>query len=272
MLEEKPPLRPPSRLSLLAGDVRASIKLRELWLYLGWRDIKKHYSRSIIGPFWLTLSMGVTVTGLGLLYSQIFRTDITHYLPFLALGFIIWGFISGLILGSCNIYSNAASSLRQVKLPISLYIFQFLWAQLIAFAHNATIYLAVLCLFPVRPGVGALLAIPALGIILVAGIFISMILGPVCARFRDVPMIVGSAVQVIFFITPVIWSASQLPDRALFVNANPFHHFIEIVRGPLLGEPPAALSWVVSIVCTITLGAVAIPFFARYRSRLPYWA
>ena len=246
--------------------------MRELWLFLGWRDVRKHYRRSVIGPFWLTLSMGIMVGSLGFLYSQIFSMDIASYLPFLAVGFILWGLISGAVVGGCNVFSSAAGSIRQIRLPLSVYIFQFVWSQLINFAHNFLIYLIVMILFDIPIGISVILFVPALAIYLLNAVFAVMVLGPLCARFRDIPMIVSSLIQVTFFLTPIIWSAAQIPQRTAFVALNPFYHFIEIARDPLLGGTGTWTNWLTCIAMTVVFGAVAILFFSRYRSRIPYWA
>ncbi|WP_349943201.1 ABC transporter permease [Fulvimarina sp. MAC8] len=260
------------RLEIAWEDFRQGLAMRELWIFLGWRDVRKHYRRSVIGPFWLTLSMGIMVGSLGFLYSQIFGMDISTYLPFLAVGFILWGFISGTITAACNVFSGATASIRQIRLPLSVYIFQFVWSQLINLAHNFLIYLIVLVLFEIAINWSILLFIPAIGIYILNGIFFVMVLGPLCARFRDIPMIVISFVQVIFFMTPILWSSEQIPQRVAFVALNPFYHFIEIARDPLLGGTGTLVNWLACIVMTVLFGAVATGFFARYRSRIPYWA
>lgn len=261
-----------SRIRDCIADFSEGLAKRELWLFLGWRDVRKHYSRSILGPFWLTLSMGVMVAGLGVLYSQIFGMAIDEYLPFLAVGFIVWGLISGSINGACNVYSQAANSIRQIRLPHSVYVFQFMWTQLITFAHNFIIYIAVALIFTINPGWHVLLVFPAIALLALNGFFVAMILGPLCARFRDIPLIVQSIVQVAFFMTPILWSAQQIPGRAFFVALNPFHHFIEIAREPLLAGSVSVSSWLVCIAITIVMGTLATLFFARYRSRIAYWA
>jgi ABC-2 type transport system permease protein len=261
-----------ARLAAGLADLRAGVRRRELWLYLGWRDVQKHYRRSVLGPFWLTLSMGIMVAGLGVLYSQIFNMEIATYLPFLALGFILWGLIGTSITNACTVFTSAASSVRQIHMPLSIYVFQFAWSQLITFAHNFVIYIAVALIFSIKPSWTTLLVFPAIALFTLNAIFCAMILGPLCARFRDIPLIVASLIQVAFFMTPVLWSAEQIPQRAHFVNLNPFYHFIEIAREPLLGEPISLLHWLVALVLTASLGTVSFLFYARFRSRVAYWA
>ena len=253
-------------------DIADSIKARDLWIFLGWRDVKKHYQRSIIGPFWVTLSMGIMVGSLGILYSQIFGMDIRTYLPFLAVGLILWGFIGGSINAACTVFSGASSSIRQVRLPVSIYVFQFVWSQLITLGHNFLIYIVVALVFGIDLNASVLLFLPALMLLSLNAAFCAMIFGPLCARFRDIPMIVSSVIQVTFFLTPILWSVRQIPDRAIFVNLNPFYHFIEIARDPLLGQTGNLANWLTCIGITIVLGLVAIFFFARYRARIAYWA
>ena len=261
-----------SRLAVAYDDLREGLGMHELWLFLGWREVRRHYSRSLLGPLWLTLSMGIMVASLGVLYAAIFHMEIRDYLPFLAIGFIMWGLIGGSITGACDVFSNAAGSIRQIRMPYSIYILQFVWTQLITFAHNFVIYIAVMLIFGLWPGLHVLLFLPALALITLNGVFVAMILGPLCARFRDIPMIVASIIQVSFFLTPIIWSAAQIPQRAFFVGANPFYHFIEIARDPLLGGTGTLVNWLACGAMTAALGAVAFVFFARYRARIAYWA
>lgn len=260
------------RMNAAWKDIREAIAIRELWIFLGWRDVRKHYRRSVIGPLWLTLSMGIMVGSLGVLYSQIFGMDITTYLPFLAVGFILWGFIGSSINAACTVFSGVTQSIRQVRLPLSAYIFQFVWAQMITFAHNFLIYIVIALAFGINPGWTALLFVPAFVLYALNASFCAMILGPLCARFRDIPMIVGSVVQVVFFMTPILWSTTQLPQRAAFVELNPFYHFIEIARDPLLGGTGNPSNWLACLAITFFLGGVGTIFFARYRSRIAYWA
>ncbi|WP_244490862.1 ABC transporter permease [Aureimonas frigidaquae] len=262
----------PSMLRKGISDIAQGLRRHELWAFLGWREVRKQYQRSVLGPFWLTLNMGILVTALGWFYSHIFAQNITEFLPYLALGFIIWALISGMINDSCTVFTSAANSVRQAHLPFSIYAYQLAWRHLVVFGHNIFIYVGVAIFFRIWPGATALLAIPGIALILTAGFFLALVLGPMAARFRDIPPITASFTQILFFLTPIIWTPQSLPERAYFVMANPFYHFLAIVREPLLGRMPTALNWSVSLGVTVGLAAVAIVFFSRLRARIPYWA
>jgi ABC-2 type transport system permease protein/lipopolysaccharide transport system permease protein len=261
-----------ARLDKGLGDIAAGLKLRETWMFLGWQEVRKQYRRSVIGPFWITLNMGIMVGALGLLYSQLFHQDIVHFLPYLTVGFVVWNLLVGLVNESCSVFTSVAASLKQTKMPLSVYAYQLLWRQLVLFLHNFTIYVIVALIFGVWPGLNILMALPGLALILIAGFFVALIMGPLSARFRDVPPITASVTQIFFFITPVFWTTSSLPGRHAVILLNPFYHFLEIVRQPLLGQAPDLIDWTVSVAITIILALVGTLFFSRFRARIPYWA
>ena len=238
---------------------------------MGLHDIRQRYRRSIIGPFWITLSMGIMVGALGLLYGTIFKQDMHDYLPFLAAGFILWGLISSLIIDGTRVFISAEGLIRQLPAPLSVHVYRLIWSNLISFAHNIWIYVLVALWYGLAPGWPMMLAMPALLLVLLNAFWMALLLGVVSARFRDIPLVVSSLMQVMFFITPVIWKPEMLPGRALILNLNPFHHLVEIMRAPLLGQVPALENWVAVIVVTLGGWAVALWFFSAYRWRLAYW-
>ena len=91
------------------------------------------------------------------------------------------------------------------------------------------------------------------------------------ARFRDIPRILASLAQILFLVTPIIWTPDLLGPQSYLAQANPFFHLIEIVRAPLLGVVPSALTLWVTLAVTALNGLVAGCFFLRFRSRIAYW-
>lgn len=252
-------------------DIGAGWDRRELWMTLGLQDVRQRYRRSKLGPFWITLSMAIMVLALGLLYGRIFGQDLHDYLPFLAAGFVIWGMVASLVNDGCQSFIQAEGMIRQLNAPLSIYAYRGLWSTLIAFAHNVWVFLGVALWFGVDLNWNLLWVPVALLVLLLNGLWIALFLGILSARFRDVPPIVGSVVQVLFFITPVIWKPEMLPGRALWLDLNPFYHLVEIMRAPLLGQPPALGNWLTVIAITVVGWAVALFFYSAYRWRVAYW-
>ena len=125
--------------------------------------------------------------------------------------------------------------------------------------------------FEIRPGWIALLAVPAVALLCLNGIWAGLLLGLLSARFRDVPQIVANAMQVAFFLTPILWKPDLLPGRAFVVTYNPFFYAVELVRAPLMGTTPPLESWLAALVATLLGASVALAVFVRYRRRIAYW-
>jgi len=260
-----------SRLAEAIADLVGGLKLWELWSTLGWHDIRQRYRRSIVGPFWLTLSMGIMVGGLAYLYAGLFGQNTEGYLVYVATGMIVFNLISTIATEGSTVFIGSASLILQLRAPLSIYIYQMLWRNLLIFAHNISIYVIVLIFVKVDIGWNILLSFAGLFLVLLGGVWIGLTLGGLSARFRDVPPIVSSIMQVAFFLTPIFWTPGALPGRELFVHLNPFYYLVEVVRMPLLGQTPALSVWLAVIGMNCVGALIAIAFYARYRGRIAYW-
>ncbi len=203
-----------SRNRLALADVARGLRLWRLALALGWLDIRLRYRGSMLGPFWLTISTGVMVAALGGLYSALFKMNLHDYLPFLALSQVLWGFLAALVSEACTTFTDAEGIIRSVRMPFFLFSARTLIRNVIALAHNIVVIVVVFAVFWMWPGWDGLLAIPALLVWIVDALALTLLLGAFCARFRDIQPIVNSVMQIMFFITPVIWKPEQLGDGA----------------------------------------------------------
>ena len=270
-------VRPPpaSQTELALLDIKRGARARHLWGLLGWQDIRRRYRRSVLGPFWLTISMGVLVAALGTLYGTLLNVEFAVYVPFLALGFVVWTLISSLVTDGCTAFTGAESIIKQTNLPLSVHVYRMVWRHVLVFCHNVAIFVVVAVVFSIWPGWTGLLALPGLVLLCLNGMWMGLFLGIISARFRDVPPIVASVIRIAFFVTPIIWMPELMPGRAamlsLVLDFNPFFHFLELVRAPLLGQTPGLVSWLA--VSGMTLGGWLATFalFRRYRRRIAYW-
>lgn len=252
-------------------DIVQGARAMNLWGLLAWQDIRSRYRRSTLGPFWLTLSMGLLVSLLGWLYSVLFQVDLVRYLPFLALGFVVWTLISNLVLEACRVFINAQSIITQMELPLSVHVYRLVWRNLIISAHNALIFVIIALALQIWPGWTGLLALPGVALLGLNGIYVGLLLGLLSARFRDVPPIVESVMRIAFFVTPVIWMPEFLPQRVVLLELNPFFHCLEVVRAPLLGQAPALVSWLAVVGMTLLGWLVTFLMYRRYRRHIAYW-
>ena len=265
------PLPAASQVAIALLDLVEGARTSHLWGLLGWQDIRRRYRRSIIGPFWLTISMGVLVAVLSILYGALLKVEIAEYAPFVALGFIVWTMISALIIDGCAAFTSAESMIKQVDLPLSVHVYRVVWRNLLIFFHNFAIFVVVAVIFSIRPGWAGLLIVPGLVLLCLNGLWMGLLFGLISARFRDVPPIMDSIVRIAFFVTPIIWMPELLPDRAVLLDLNPFYHFLELVRAPLLGQTPELASWLAVLGVMVAGWLVTFVLFCHYRCRIAYW-
>lgn len=253
-------------------DLHQAILHYNLWFALAVQDVRGRYRRSTLGPFWLTISMAIMIAGMGPLYGSLFRQDLSKFIPYLAIGWIMWAFIAGLVNDFVEAFSGSSSYLRNMKLPLSLFILRVIARHLLMLAHNVIILIMVYIFSDIKVTWNLLLFIPNLVLVVSELFFLGTIIAIFCARYRDMAPVVNNLVQVLFFITPIVWHADQLPPtRQFFVEINPVYYLLELLRLPLMGITPSAVFYNVTIVILGLTAAVAYFILTRYRHRVSYW-
>jgi ABC-type polysaccharide/polyol phosphate export permease len=259
------------RLAKAYADLLEGLDKSWLWMALAAQDIKLRYRGSILGPFWLTVSTAVMIGAMGLLYAKLLHTAVTTYLPFLTIGLVTWQFISTLINEGCTTFLAVQGVIQQVRLPFSLHAYRLVYRNLLVFAHNLIVVPLVFAIFPPALDWRVVWVLPALALLLVNGVWVSLLLGMVSARFRDVPPIIGSFLQVVFFVTPIFWAPDMLGAWQPMAELSPLFAAIDLMRAPLLGAAPAPHSWPVMLVVTALGAGGTFLLFARFRGRIAFW-
>jgi len=208
---------------------------------------------------------------MGVLYSALFGMKLSEYMSFLALSLVLWGFLSALVTEACTAYTSDENIIRSMRVAYSLYPVRVVVRNLVVLAHNVVVVVLVDLLLWTWPGQDALLAVPGLLLWLVDGVAVGLLLGPLCARFRDIPPIVASLMQIAFFISAVIWKPSQLGEHEWMMAFNPVFALLEIVRAPLLGQAPSAAIYLSALLFSALLCGAAWLLFVRVRGRIAFW-
>ena len=258
------------------GDLVDGYRRRELWLHLGWQDIKQRYRRSVLGPFWITIATGTTAVAMGGLYSKLFHLQLSVHLPYVTLGLIIWNLINASILEGAEVFVANEGLIKQLPTPLSVHVYRLVWRQMILFAHNIVIYLVIAIIFPKPWSWADLSVIPALGLIVLNCVWVSLCFGILATRYRDIGPLLFSIVQLLFFMTPIIWNDDTLRQQGAgawskIVELNPLLHYLDIVRAPLLGAHQELRHWAVVVGLTIVGWVLAAFAMRQYRARVAYW-
>jgi len=240
---------------------------------LGWQDILSRYRRSTVGPFWITISMGLTVSIIAYVFGHLFNTPLEEYLPFLATGFILWVFFTSSILDGSLCFIESESMIKELQIPFLTYVYRVLWRNLFILAHNILIIPFVFLITGKNFTLFALLVVPGLFFVTFFLGWVSTLLAIICSRYRDAHHIVSSLLNVIFYLTPILWMPSQLSihTELEFFNLNPFYHMLELIRTPLLGKPPSIVSYIIVFFINIIGVLLTYKIFIHFRNKIAYW-
>lgn len=247
-----------------------------IWLTLAWNDIKLRYRRSSLGPFWITLSMAIKIYFMGFLYSHLFKIDITTYFPFLASGIIVWTTVSTIINESAFAFVLSENYLRNIKILFSHIIMRIILRNLIIFAHNILAFIPIIMYFHGYDNnfsaLNIMLLIPNLLLISIMAFSWVGIAAIIGTRFRDMALIIDSLIQIVFFVTPIMWMPSLLPEKYQFLAwLNPFYHVVNLIKEPLLGHSVDIISYQV-IFGLITVGFTAFYYLMnKNKYKVIFW-
>lgn len=262
------------RVGLAYRDIQDGVKLYQLAWALAFSDIKLRYRGSAIGPFWLTISTGVQIGSMAFIYADLFHTDIHTYFPFLCVSMIFWGFLSSLVTDGCTSFIGAEGLIKGTRMPFFIHAMRSVLRDAITFCHNLVVVIIVLVALQVHQSFAVLWVIPGLLLWFVNGFALALALGAICARFRDIPQIVGAVMQIAFFVTPIMWMPDILKGHRgaeLLVHLNPFVYMINIVRNPLINEPLTMVQVERALAVSAVVVIMSMLVFARTRGRIAFW-
>ena len=252
-------------------DIRAAIGLMPLIAFMARGDLRARYKRSILGPLWMTLATAMGTLGLGLVWSELFKMPREQFVPALTAGLIMWQLLSGCLLEATTTYWRQASIIRNVSMPLSVHPIQMVMKHLINFAHNLPVFVLVVVLFHVPVTGFTLLFFPCMLLVIANLMWITLLFSMLGARFRDLEYVIGAALPVLMFLSPVFYRPNYLPVSGTLMWLNPFSYLIEVIRYPLLGTAPPLFVVGVNLAFCAIGWAFAITMFNAKRDRIAYW-
>lgn len=254
-------------------DVTDGLRSWPLWTRLGWRDVKGRYIRTVLGPFWNTLSLAFFIAAISVVWSRLWNVNLDTFFPFVAAGLVIWTFMSAMIMEGTSTFLNAEGLIKSQNFSFTMLAATIVWRNLVILAHNLLIIVVVWIIFRVPLSWEMLYFFPGLLLIFVNSLWVAILLGILTTRFRDIQVLVSMVLQVAVFVTPIFWAYDQLAGRVAFIiiDLNLLLHFIEILRMPLLGKAPTLHTVIYVLVVSVVGWAITLMFFSRFRRRIAYW-
>ncbi|WP_298243837.1 glycosyltransferase [uncultured Bradyrhizobium sp.] len=223
---------------------------------LAWSDMRHRYVRSLLGPFWMSLQMAIVVAVLGSVIGQMSNADVLSRLPMLALSMTAWTFLNSVVLDATTALQNSASLIRDRALPPVIFLLQCTFRQALFALHNACVPLLLWLVLSPHDFSHGLAALPGLLLFVVCTFALSLVLGAMATRYRDLKPIIESTLMLAFLASPVIWSSDMISHRSTVMRLNPLTHLFAVWREPLTGSPidPVSIAYVL-VALALLIGA-----------------
>lgn len=259
-------------MNIFIKDFYETLRISALWVFMAHQDIVSRYRRTTLGPWWITIGTGIGLTGMGLVWSTLFEAPLKEVFPYFTVGFVCWGFIATSLIESPNIFLGVGSIVKSIKIPFLTFVFLAVLRNLYTLAHNFMLCVIVLIFFPVKTTWVLLLFIPGLILTVTTAFLVSVILGILGGRFRDLSYIINSFMSFVFLITPVMWNINILTGyKKLIAYLNPLSYYLMILREPLLNRIPEMHYYYVVLAIIAILGILANYLYNRFANRLIFW-
>jgi ABC-type polysaccharide/polyol phosphate export permease/glycosyltransferase involved in cell wall biosynthesis len=237
---------------------------------LAWSDMRHRYVRSLLGPFWMSLQMAILVAVLGSVIGQLSNTDTASRLPMLALSMTAWTFLNGVVLDATTALQNSASLIRDRALAPVIFLLQCTFRQALFALHNACVPMLLWLFLSPHDLSHALAALPGLLLFIACTFALSLVLGAMATRYRDLKPIIESTLMIAFLASPVIWSSDIISHRSTVMRLNPLTHLFAVWREPLAGGHVDPVS-IVYVLATLALLVFASVLTMLHLRKAAFW-
>lgn len=259
----------------LVDEIKACKENVPIWTYLSKSDLKNRFRRSRLGILWPMLHQLAFSLGAGIIWAAVFHLEPGEFIPFLTLGFAIWGFIAGAMTEGCGAFVIAHGYLKQLPLPQSIFIFRTLLTQTIYLAIGMATALGVLFYFGQLSISGLVFGSPGLLILIAYAYGAIGTFAYLGLRYRDLQHGLAGIFSLLFVITPVIYPAEVLIKKGfgVVIYGNPFASLIEIVRHPILhGQFADSSHYLISSAFTLLFIVFRFQLGSRWSRYVPFWS
>lgn len=254
-------------------DITSAICHPRLWATLSFRSVKNSYRRTYLGPWWHSVDQLLFTLGFGLVNSWLFGSSLANSLTYVGLGILGFSYISQTLLSGSQCLVTS-TQLRYAQVPLASRMFKSQLESLIVFSHRILSMLVILAFTGGIAQIKILESIFGLALLMCWGLAVSLALGPIGARFRDVQPMVNLLLRLALFATPIFWSPDDgANNQALMklANWNPFALLLELIRSPLLGQRVPALHIAAIVVLVIATAISGLIIFSFSYRRIQYW-
>lgn len=258
-------IRPKKTFSL--RDLQELWDYRELLYFFTWRDLKVQYKQTAIGILWAVLQPFTTMIVFSVFFGKLAQipSDSVPYPIFVYVGLLFWQFFSGALSETSNVLVANKAIVTKVYFPRLLLPLSSVITKFVDFAIAAVILVGLMIYYGYVPHLGGFLILPLLLVItFMAAVGGGLFLSAVNVKYRDVRYVLPFFIQILLFITPVIYPASIAGKYSWILALNPMTGVIQSARAALLGT--TVINWLmlsISFAACLFLLIFGIIYFKK---------
>ena len=250
-----------------AVDFRELWEYRDLFYFLLLRDLKGRFAQSVLGVGWAVIQPLFYMIVFTLVFSRLLgvQSDGSPYVVFSYVALVPWTYFSQSVIASTNSLIANRGMLTKVYFPRLVIPMSAVLAKLVDFAIAGLIVIILMAVYGIAPTIWVLI-VPLLVVLMVlSAAGIGMWLTALAIQYRDINLGIGFGIQLLMYLSPVVYPASAVPDRYEKIYAlNPMVGVIEGFRSALLGASP--MPWDLIAISTgmaILLVSSGVYYFKR---------
>lgn len=258
----------------LWSDLAESLRSPGFWAFASWLDILVRARRSRFGLLWLVAPSVVYVYGLGSFFASMRGKNMVEFAPHVALGAMVFRTLMSTVVGSSGVFISSYSFIMDGNVRLTDYLMQSLAKAFFDMCMYFPVTLLALVLAPDVYVLGLLQAPLWVMLIYINALWISVVFSLIGARYNDFSQLLGNVSIFIFLLTPIIWEVDTMPAdtvRGQLMRINPFFHFVELFRAPILGTAVEVTSYLYVTIFTLLGLLLATLLYRRYSRFVPLW-
>lgn len=259
----------------LSSSLLESLREPSFWVYSSWLDLATQYRGSLFGLIWLCLPTALFVVLMGNVYSHLMGYSVVEYMPYLAIGYVVWRFMLQVVNDSAGTFQHHKAYIQDGRIRLTDFLLRSFAKAGLRFLFAMLVVAAVLLWSQKWTGLLSLASMAlTLPLVLVNLFWVSVCVGLVGARFPDMRDAIGTVMIAGFLLTPILWKIDRFPPdsyRGMLSRLNPAYHLIDLVRSPALGHLPELSSVAGSLVMAVLGWALASWLYRRYARYVALW-
>jgi lipopolysaccharide transport system permease protein len=249
-------------------DWKEMWRYRELFYFFTWRDIKIKYKQTVLGFLWAVLQPLLMMTIFTLFFGKALNIPSQNlpYPVYVFSGLLIWNMFSTGLTNASNSMVNNASIIKKIYFPRLIIPVSSILVALFDFLMAFILLLGILLFYQQPVSWTAIMLWPAsLVITIIATLGLGSGLAALNVKYRDFRYVIPFLVQILFFLTPVIYPISLLkyPILQYILVCSPMYAAVELFRYPLTGIVPDVSFLLISLGSGLVLLVLGVVYFKR---------